>query len=97
MGTKQIDVTCPSCDTLLTVDVLTRQVLRRVGPLERDSPGSTRGERWESARKNVAGRRESGEDKFDRALDEERGKEARLDDLFRKAKDKLSGEGDESR
>jgi hypothetical protein len=97
MGTKQIDVACPCCGTLLTVDVLTRQVLRQVGPQERDTPGSARGERWESAQQNVAGRRATGEDKFDRALGEERGKEARLDELFRKAKDKLSGGGTDDR
>jgi len=89
MGAKQIDVTCPCCSTILTVDVLTRQVLRRT---EANKGGATeQGEaRWGAAEETVEGRQASSQDKLDRALAEERGKESHLDDLFRKAQEKLT-------
>lgn len=97
MGPKQIDVTCPCCSTILTVDVLTRQVLRREEP-RAGSAEETGGERrWENANELVQDRPKTAQDKLDKALTEEKGKEARLDDLFRKAQEKLSRKDDEDR
>lgn len=93
MSSKQIDVTCPCCSTVLTVDVLTRQVLKRVEPTERASGSSD--DRWGAAQERVAGRPEASQDKLDRMLAEERGKEDRLDELFRKANEKLSRKEDD--
>ncbi|MBL8861044.1 MAG: hypothetical protein JNK02_03450 [Planctomycetes bacterium] len=86
MGAKEIEVVCPCCQGRLTVDVLTGRVMRH----ERAGSGSGAGDRWESAQERVRGRTASGTDKLDRALDSERGKADRLDDLFRQARDKLA-------
>jgi hypothetical protein len=101
MGPKQIDVTCPCCRTRLTVDVLTRQILRRTAPDAADAPEEGEGAldegRWDAAQDQVSARKRSGPDKLDQALAEERGKEARLDDLFRKATEKLSKKDEDDR
>jgi hypothetical protein len=84
MSAKEIHVHCPSCQTRLSVDVLTGKVMRHE-PVDASGPRDT----WASAQDKVRGRTASGLDKLDRALESERGKSERLDDLFRKAKDKL--------
>jgi len=84
MSSKQIDVTCPCCASRLTVDVLTGKTLRT----ERAVPEST-GDKWSSAQQKVLGRTESGAEKLESALQEERDKKSKLDDLFRKAQEKL--------
>lgn len=90
MSSKQIDVTCPCCSSRLTVDVLTGKTLRT----ERAEPQEP-GDKWSSAQKKVTGRSESGADKLESALREEREKKGKLDDLFRKAQDKLKRGEDE--
>ena len=57
--------------------------------------GSASADRWASAQDRVRGRTTSGTEKLDRALDSERGKKDRLDDLFRKAQEKLKRPDDE--
>lgn len=92
MSAKQIDVTCPCCSARLTVDVLTRTILRSV-TAEEQGPGGSGGpgeERWDKASQRAAGHVRTAQDKLDEALEAERGKESRLDDLFRKANEKLS-------
>ena len=96
MTPKQIDVTCPCCSTRLTVDVLTGHVLRR---REAEASATTpeavaEKDRWSSAQDRVRERTKSGEDKLESALEHERGKAARFDELFKKARDKQS-RGDE--
>jgi hypothetical protein len=56
--------------------------------------GAPGGDVWKTAQETVRGRTQSGADKLESALQEERGKKDRLDDLFRKAKEKLD-RGDE--
>jgi hypothetical protein len=94
MSSKQVDVTCPCCSTRLTVDVLTGQVLRRSSP-EASAEGETRQDRWNTAQDRVRERTKSGEDKLESALEHERGKGERFDELFRKAHDKHAQRGDE--
>jgi hypothetical protein len=84
MSAKQIEVTCPCCTAKLTVDVLTARVMRT-----EQSETKTGGDKWDSARDKVSGRTQSGAEKLENALNEERGKKARLDDLFKQAQDKL--------
>lgn len=84
MSAKEIEITCPCCQSRLAVDVLTAKVMRH----EAAGPPATR-DTWASAQDKVRGRTASGTDKLDQALESERGKASRLDDLFRKAKDKL--------
>ena len=86
MGAKEIEITCPCCQSRLQVDVLTGRVLRH----ESATAGGEARDRWESAQERVRGRTESGLDKLDRALESERGKSGRLDELFRKAQERLT-------
>ena len=85
MSAKEIEVTCPCCRSQLSIDVLTAKVLRHARPPEGQEPV----DRWASAQEQVRGRSASGTEKLDRALDSERGKKDRLDDLFRQAQEKL--------
>jgi hypothetical protein len=94
MSAKQIDVTCPCCSTRLTVDVLSGQILRRSGP-EASAAGESGKDRWVSAQERVRERTTSGEDKLESALDHERGKSARFDELFQKAREKHASQADE--
>jgi len=90
MSSKQIDVTCPCCSSRLTVDVLTGKTLRTERAESQDA-----GDKWSSAQKKVLGRTASGADKLESALQEEREKKGKLDELFRKAQEKLKrGEDD---
>lgn len=86
MTAKQIEVVCPCCRSVLSVDVLTAKVLRH----ERAAESGETVDRWASAQDRVRGRSTSGTEKLDQALDSERGKQDRLDDLFRKAQEKLN-------
>ena len=91
MDAKQIDVTCPCCNTRLTVDVRTAQVLRRSAPEGARQEAGTGGEgkdRWASAQEKVRERTKSGEDRLESALEQERGKSKRFDELFEKAREK---------
>lgn len=91
MSAKQIDVTCPCCSAKLTVDVLTARVMRT-----EQSETAASGDKWASAQQKVSGRTVSGAEKLENALEDERGKKVRLDDLFKKAQDKLKkGEDDD--
>ena len=85
MSAKEIEVVCPCCQSRLSVDVLTAKVLRH----ERAGTEAASADRWTTAQDKVRGRTASGQEKLDRALDSERGKKDRLDDLFRKAQEKL--------
>ena len=91
VSAKEIEVLCPCCQSRLSIDVLTAKVLRH----EPAGAGSASADRWASAQDRVRGRTTSGTEKLDRALDSERGKKDRLDDLFRKAQEKLKRPDDE--
>jgi hypothetical protein len=85
MSAKEIEITCPCCQSRLSVDVLTAKVMRHEA-----GDTSAKHDTWASAQEKVRGRTASGTSKLDQALESERGKADRLDDLFRKAKDKLN-------
>ena len=89
METKQIEVQCPCCDHQLLVDVRTGKVLRHAPPPSADETGKPVLDegRWDGAIGRVEERRSSGG--FDAALEKELRREDDLDDLFRKAKDKV--------
>lgn len=96
MSAKQIEVTCPCCDSRLTVDVLTQAVLRTAKPREIDEFGRSKldEDRWDKASERVK-ERADGADKFDRALDRERNRSDQLDDLFKKASDRMKQSEDD--
>jgi hypothetical protein len=94
MSAKQIEVTCPCCSARLEVDVTSGSVMRT---RRAEKAGEKAGEVdvWGAAQATVRGRTNSGADKLESALEEERGKKDKLDDLFRKAQEKLKrGEDD---
>lgn len=90
MSSKEIDVTCPCCAARLTVDVATGKPVRVV-----QAATGAKGDRWESAQEHVRQRTASGADKLDSALESERGKAERLDELFRKAQARQRRGGDD--
>jgi hypothetical protein len=94
MESKQIDVDCPCCSTRLTIDVLTRKILRAAPPEQLDETGRAvlDESRWDEASARVEDRVQGAEDKLESALSAEREKESRLDDLFDKARRKVRGQ-----
>ncbi|HIF41278.1 MAG TPA: hypothetical protein EYQ74_09285 [Planctomycetes bacterium] len=88
---KQIEVTCPCCDTVMVVDVLTQKVMRHAKPEQVDETGKAVLDegRWDSAQDKVSKRGERGRDEFEEALGKEQNREEDLDDLFDAAQRKL--------
>jgi hypothetical protein len=84
MSSKEVEVTCPCCTARLTVDIRTGQVLKRQVPAKDGERGPAK-DAWESAQDRVRERSAEGKRKLDSALDYERTKEARFDELFKQA------------
>lgn len=91
---KEIDVQCPCCSHVLTVDVRTRQVLRTAKPREEDETGKPVLDegRWDTAKERVQGRTEGARDRMDIALEKERRRDDDLNSLFDKARKKALGQ-----
>lgn len=87
MNAKQIDVTCPCCSAQLSIDVLTGRVMRTSRP-RASSESAPAEDRWDVAQSSVRQRTQGSADKLESALEEERGKSARFDELFKKAQEK---------
>jgi hypothetical protein len=66
------------------VDVLTGKVMRS----EKRADESGAKDKWSAASEKVHGRTKSGAEKLESALENERGKSARFDDIFKKATEK---------
>jgi hypothetical protein len=81
MSKKEIQVTCPCCETQLLVDVRTEQVLRQRQPGREETS-------WADAHARVEGRSERATDAFDAALGGEQQRSRDLDDLFAEARKK---------
>jgi ribosomal protein L16 Arg81 hydroxylase len=92
MSAKQIDVKCPCCSSVLTVDVLTGKIMRTVRADERADAGSV--DRWDAANERVRERTTKSADKLESALQDERTKEARFDEIFKQAQAKHSRKPD---
>ncbi|MFT5048823.1 MAG: hypothetical protein ACI8QZ_000210 [Chlamydiales bacterium] len=101
MDTKQIDVVCPCCSTVLAIDVRTASVLRTSPPREVGDTGKAEldGARWDVATERTANRTETSKSEFDGAMEKERSRESDLDALFEKARQKArkraEGEGED--
>lgn len=91
MQKKQIELDCPCCETHLVIDVLTSKVMRATPPAELDETGKPKLDesRWERASETVKERADGAHDKLESALDAERDKASRFDDLFDKARKKV--------
>jgi hypothetical protein len=97
MEPKQIEIRCPCCSSRILVDVRTSQILRTMRPEERDDQGRTvvRESDWDAAAGRVRERIEKGEDRLSSALERERERDSRLDELFKKAAEKVEPDEDD--
>lgn len=87
MSSREIEVTCPCCSARLVIDTRTAQVMKTVRK-EDESPSAPTKDRWADAASKVQARTQSGQDKLESALEYERNKSQRFDELFKKATDK---------
>lgn len=96
---KDAQVVCPCCDSRIEVDVRTGKILRWRRPEELDETGKpiVRESDWKDASQRVSGRLGEAQDRFDSSVDKEKSREQDLDDLFRKAQDKLQKKKEERR
>ncbi len=100
MEKKEVRVTCPCCRARLDVDVRTETVLRwrEEGPREPAAeeggpvPGAPE---FDALARRVAGRLDTAVDKFDDNLAREKRRGQDLDELFRRASEKLKDGDDE--
>ncbi|HEX6884529.1 MAG TPA: hypothetical protein VF530_14225 [Planctomycetota bacterium] len=96
METKDVNVECPCCRSRLEIDVRTGKVLRWNRATETDESGKpvVRESDWGTATERVSKRMGAAADKFDESLQREQARSRDLDELFRKANQKLD-RGDE--
>ena len=96
MDAKDVHVECPCCQSRLEIDVRTGKVLRWSKKTETDLSGKpvVRESDWNKASERVGKRLGQAADKFDESLQREQTRTRDLDDLFRKANEKLGREED---
>ena len=94
MESKQVEIICPCCSGRILVDVLTGKVLRGrpKGVVDEQGKPVVGEADWSQAVGNVKRRLETQGDRMNQALEREKDKETRLDELFRKASEKLDEE-----
>ncbi len=91
MDDKQLEIACPCCATRILIDLRTGTILRSRRREELDPTGKpVVGEAdWTDALGKVQRRTVEAPSKLDDALQKERDKRSRLDDMFKQANDKL--------
>jgi hypothetical protein len=91
MDIKDVVVTCPCCESRLEVDARTGKVVkwRKKGEVDETGKPKVGEQDWDDASTRVARRMGGAADRFEEGLAREKSRERDLDDLFRKAKDKL--------
>jgi len=89
-------VTCPCCNSRLDVDTRSGKVVRWQPESKLDETGKPilTDSDWDAAAKRAGGRQSTAEDKFDAGFAREKSRSADLDDLFRKASEKLKKKGE---
>ena len=97
MDKKDLELTCPCCESRLTVDLRTSKVVRARRPEELDETGKPQvsAKDWDDVNDRVRGRLDSAAEKFEAGLSRERSKTKDLDALFDEAKEKLRDEPDD--
>jgi hypothetical protein len=97
MEPKQIEITCPCCQSRILLDTRTEKILRTRKPESLDEAGRPKvsSADWDSAVGTVKGREATRSDKLDSALDREKNRASELDERFRKASEKLRERPDE--
>lgn len=91
MDARSHEVTCPCCESRLEVDARTGKIVRWARKAELDESGKPRVKEsdWSAASGRVQERLGSAADKFDQSLSREKTRGKDLDELFRKANEKL--------
>lgn len=90
MDAKEVRITCPACQARLDVDVRTEKVVRWRAEGVPAEPGEAAEQRgFDALTRRVEGRLGSALDKFDDNLEREKRRGKDLDDLFRRASEKL--------
>ncbi len=94
---KEVAVTCPCCSSRLVIDVRTQTVLSHRRAEQLDEAGKPRVDEgdWNNALDRVRERSDDAPSKLDAALERERGRARNLDDLFERAREKLSEPDDD--
>lgn len=97
MDTKEVKLDCPCCQSRLEIDVRTATIVRWRKKGETDEAGKPvlRESDWGAASERVSKRIGSAGDKFDESLTREKKRAQDLDELFRKANEKLGKKGEE--
>jgi len=97
MDTKESRVVCPCCESLLEIDVRTSTVVRwrRKGEVDETGKPVLWESDWVSASDRVGRRLDSASERFEAGLSKEKRRTQDLDDLFRKAKEKLEPRDDD--
>ena len=95
METKDVRVACPCCQSELTVDVRTAKVVRWNRPAEEDELGKPQPRDFDEMAKRVEKRSSGALDAFDANLAREKRRGRDLEDLFRKANEKLKDDEDD--
>jgi hypothetical protein len=92
MDSKELKLECPCCASRLEVDVRTGKLMRWSKPAAGDEAGrAAAGEgNWGAASERVSKRLGTAADKFDQSLTREKQRSGELDELFRKASEKLA-------
>ena len=96
MDAKSLEIACPCCESRLEVDVRTGKLVRWAKKSELDESGKplVREGDWTQASQRVNQRLGGAADKFDESLTREKTRGKDLDELFKKASDKLKDKGD---
>ena len=91
MDARSHEVTCPCCESRLEVDARTGKVVRWARKAELDESGKPRvkDSDWSTASERVRERLGDAADKFDQSLSREKARSKDLDELFRRANEKL--------
>ena len=95
MEIKEVDVLCPCCDTRLTVDVRTGKVIRYSERREEGEAGKAEPHDFDAISRRVEDRLGGAKEKFEQGLAREQSRGKDLDELFRKANEKLKEDDDE--
>jgi hypothetical protein len=95
MDSKEVKIDCPCCGSHIDIDVRTGKVMRWRKKGETDETGKPvmKESDWTAASDRVSKRMGTATDKFDESLTREKTRTKDLDELFRKANDKLGGKG----
>ena len=98
MDAKDVKVDCPCCGSRLEIDVRTATIVRwrKKGEIDETGKPVMKEGDWSAAADRVGKRMGTAADKFDDSLTREKSRSKDLDELFRKANEKLGRKDRES-